>query len=539
MPFRLARPLVLAFVLGLAGPAPADTLVTVDGRVIEVVRARAEGDHYRLQFPVGEILCPKELVASVEIEGDMSDYVPKDEKEREYLEKGFVRHRGRWISKEAYRQLLDQQSAERKKRTEELARLSNWANALQKESKYFIVRTNTSQELLDFYADLLDAYYALMDDVIGIDPTPTMRRTKLRVNVYKRHDELRRHAEEGEDIGESVLGYFSPSAKTLNFFHDYKDPNQSIMVGLHECTHLLTYLIDQDYLPQIWINEAVADYFGMATVKRDARGKLEISPGKLQMDQVLTMQQAIRDGTYTKLADLFLVEDERFDGFQYANAWSFVYFLQQTPAYAKPFNRFFKDCYTLKLKGYKPETLSAGWSDKTGTRKRYRPADVRDAFLKQLKVKDVGELEKQWIDFVQAIPIDAPEALFLRGRNAIDYGEGSPQQALDDLNAAIDGGFDDARAFRARGIARILLGKRAEALADLNRAIELDPLDAQYRAELAWLLSGWWNSGDELVAPATDIEEASRSFALAACLDPTNDELLELDAKFTALRRGR
>lgn len=530
----LRRSTALLALALLAPFARADTLVTADGRVIEVLKARVEGDTYRLSFAAGEIVCPKSAVASVEIEGDMSDYQPKDDREREFLERGYVRYRDKWISKERYGQELAEQAEARRQRTAELAQHSEWHSAWELETKHFRMRSNTSPELLAFYGDLLESYWLLMDDAIGIDPTPTMKRTKMAVNVYKRHEEMKEHSGEDE-IGDTVLGYFSPHGQSLNFFHDYKDPDSSVMVALHECTHLLTYLIDQDYLPQIWLNEAMADYYGMSSVVRSAKGKLELAPGQLQMDQVLTMQQAIADGKYTKLADLFLIEDEAFDGFQYANAWSFVYFLQNTPEYAKSFNKFFKLAYTLGLKGKKAETLSAGYDDKTGTRKKYSPADLRDALLEQLGVKDLAALEQRWIEFVKAIPIEAPQALYLRGYNRAAFGEGTPQEALADLDAAIAGSFVNGRVYYARALANVRLGEWEQAVADLKKAVELDPLDSTYRAELAWVESGWFGQGDEIVGSDDELADALTQFSLAAALDPENDELARMSERYAEL----
>lgn len=525
----------VAVALPLCAPrAAADTLVTVDGRVIEVLKARAEGDTYRLSFKAGEIVCPKGAVASVEIEGDMSDYVPKDDKEREFLAKGFVRYRDKWIGKERYEQELAAEAATRRARTAELAAHAEWENAWTLETKHFLMRSNTSPELLAYYGDLLESYWSLMDDAIGIDPTPSMKRTKMAVNIFKRREEMQTHSGEDE-IGDTILGYFSPSGKSLNFFHDYKDPDNSGMVALHECTHLLTYLIDQDYMEQIWLNEGMADYFGMARITRDTKGKLGIAPGELQMDQVLTMQQAIADGSHTKLADLFLLDDEAYDGFQYAHGWSFVYFLQNTPAYAKSFNKFFKACYTLNLKGCKPETLSAGYDDKTGTRKRYRPEDLRDALLAQLKVSDLATLEREWLDFVKRIPIEAPRALYMRGYSRAAYGEGTPQEALADLDAALAGGFVNGRVYYARALANVVMDEWGLAVQDLKRAVELDPLDATYRAELAWVECGWWGEGDELAGTEEELADAQIQFALAAELDPDNDELLRLSERYAEL----
>lgn len=520
----------------------ADTLVTADGRVIEVKKARLVGDTYRLEFEPGEILCPEEMVASVEMEGDMSEYVPKDDREREFLEKGYVRYKGKWLSKERYRIQLERQAEKRRERTEELAKHADFKNAWEKETKHFLVRSNTSPELLDHYAELLETYYALMDDRIGIKPTPTMRRTKMTVNVFKRREELHEYIRSDEDEegeNEGLLGFFWPGDKSLNFYHDFKDPGLSQVTALHECTHLLMYLVDQDFWPPIWIDEAIADYYGTTEIERDKKGKLSIEPGSLQMDLVLTMQEAIEAGKHTPLAELFLVEDEDFNGFQYANAWSFAYFLQNSPEYAKNFNRFSKDLYALKLKGCKPETIDMGFGDKTGIRRQYKREDVSAALLKQLKVKDVVALEEEWTEFVAAIPIDGAEARFRRGYSRVFHGEGTPKEALEDLNAAIEAGYESGSCYWARGVAHIFTGKWGPGTADIRRAVELDPLDANYRAELAWALTGWFGEGEKIVGRPEDLAEAELQFGLAAVLEPENDLWEELYRKYMKLRANQ
>jgi hypothetical protein len=86
-------------------------------------------------------------------------------------------------------------------------------------------------------------------------------------------------------------------------------------------------LIDPQYVayPEIWLNEAVADYFGSSDISRDKKGKITIKPGALQADRLLTVQNAIKDGDDTKLADLMKIAKNDFDGFQYAHGWAFIY----------------------------------------------------------------------------------------------------------------------------------------------------------------------------------------------------------------------
>jgi hypothetical protein len=404
---RLAGAVALACV-ALAAPAPADRVLTQDGRVLHPRKARAENGGYRLVFESGEIFLPdSSLVASVEIEGDMSEYEPQNDDEREKLAQGYVKYRGKWLSKPAYEGELRREFEASRKRTEELAKHADWRNAWSKETRHFQVKSNTSPEWLDYYCELLEAYYALMDDRIGINPSPTMRRTKMEVNIFKSRAEFRELSPWGDgSMPGGVIGFFSPMGRSLNFFHDYEDPDRSTWVALHECTHLLTYLVDQQYQPQIWVNEGVADYFGSSRVERDKKGKLVIHPGELQTDRVLTIQQAIAatrgagpatggtgDGkdadekkprrktragrTATTLEELFVLPRDQFDGFQYAHSWSFVYFLNnyEDGKYAKSFAKFFKGLYSLE----KPLKV-----DTTGGGKRVSPEDIRAYLLSKL-----------------------------------------------------------------------------------------------------------------------------------------------------------
>lgn len=502
-----------AVLVACATSAFADRVLTTDGRILTPQKARVEGGGYRLEFENGTILLPdKSLIASAEIEGDMSDYVPANDDEKQKLAQGYVKYRGRWMSRPGYVEELRKQTEASKKRTAELELHSDWSNAWEKETAHFRLRSNTSPEILAYYAELMEAYYALMDDKIGIDPSPSLKRAKMDVRIYKSHEEFLALSGAGKP---TVLGFFSPMEKSLNFYHDYAEPSRSDWVALHECTHLLTFLIDPQYLPQIWLNEAVADYFGSSRIYRDKKGKLCIEPGELQMDRTLTVQQALRaeavatgskpaptegpkikpsasaSRPFTKLEDLFMLTRDQFDGFQYAHAWSFVYFLQNgaNGKYRKSFDKFFKGLYTLE-KGIPYTVENAGNSvpEMGGVGKLVAPVDIRAYLLLKLKVKDVEALEKEWRDFVTAIPIEGAVARLKRGMIAAR--EGRFDDALADLDAAIEGGTKDPRAWGARARALALTGKVPKALEDYGTAIERDPLSAGFRYEYSRVLAG-------------------------------------------------
>ena len=514
-------PLAVAAAATLAPSALADRVLTEDGRILKPIKARAEGDGYRLEFESGVIVTDDASgIASVEIEGDMSDYVPKNDDERKKLEDGYIRYSGKWWSKAAYETQLKKEFKESRERTEELALHSDWLNAWEKETKHFVFRTNTSPELLDYYAELLETYYGLMDKRVGIKPKGEYRKIKMTVNIYKSREEF--HELNAAGVGGGVAGYFWSADNTLNFYHDYEEPSSSDWVGLHECTHLLTFLIDQEYQSQIWLNEGIADFYGSADVKviPKRRGyKIEIVPGKLQTDRVLTVQEAIKEGNDIKLEQLFFIDRRDFHAFQYAHAWSFVYFLNtyDDGTYQKDFVKFFRDLYTVR-KGVPYERVPA--AGKTGTGKYVSPENIREMLLDQIGVDDVAELEKQWKTFIKEIPVDTPSARLKRGLRAVyqwDFDE-----ALPDLNAAIESGITDPRAYWGRGRAQQWTGNPKKAVTDFRKAVEMEPLNASFRYALSEALAF-----DVRVSKEGEVKldepEALQQAGLACELDPDNE----------------
>ncbi len=541
----MRRLITLSIAVLLCAPLSADRLVTLDGRILTVKKARKLADgNYHLTFENGEVLCPEKLVKTVEIEEDMSDYVPQNEDERKKLDQGFVRYRGKWLSKSAYQAELNKEAEERRSRVSEIAAHSEFHSAYEKETKHFRVKTNTSKELADFYGDLLESYYDLMDKRLGINPTPTLSRTKMRVNIYKNYDDWVANNELG--AGGGVVGYFFFINESLNFFHDYDDPTFTEWVGLHECTHLLTYLIDPQAWPaasSIWVNEGVADFFGSSEVEKDAKGRIAITPGKLQVDRILTVQQAIEKDEYVRLEDLFRTDRSRFFAFQYAHAWSFVYFLNNsTKQYEQGFKRFFKDFYTI------PKGVPYTWEpfpNKAGTAKIMEAEDVRKLLLDALKVKDVESLEKEWIAFISSIKIDGADALFKRAYSALRQGDSKNyEQATKDIEAAISAGFEDPRAYWIRGLLKSWVAKGGvqAGLDDLRKAVEMAPLQATFRYSLGQALAGYRLGiggfivrvvGDkELYGTDEQIEEAKKQLGLTCELDSENDYYQESNREF-------
>ena len=97
-----------------------------------------------------------------------------------------------------------------------------------------------------------------------------------------------------------------------------------------------------------------------------------------------------------------------------------------------------------------------------------------------------GRLDAAAAAFSTAIERDPALAAAWAGRAAVRHERGEPEAAAADLTRALSAG-DDARLLFNRAVALSAAGRRAAAVADLNRALELEPGDpaaAQLLAEL-------------------------------------------------------
>ena len=133
-------------VLGLAfvaAPAAlADRIVTKSGRVLEGKVTKKDDNTYHIKLNTTEFDMSVESIKEVLVEGDMSGYVPKDDKEKEFLAKGLVKYNGQWISKDQYQQNLDKENAKRRKLLDEEAKHLQFATGWKFETAHFQIQGN-------------------------------------------------------------------------------------------------------------------------------------------------------------------------------------------------------------------------------------------------------------------------------------------------------------------------------------------------------------------------------------------------------------
>jgi tetratricopeptide (TPR) repeat protein len=118
-----------------------------------------------------------------------------------------------------------------------------------------------------------------------------------------------------------------------------------------------------------------------------------------------------------------------------------------------------------------------------------------------------------------------------RGLNSVRRGDF--ESALEDLDAAIDGGATDPRAWSARSKAEMFLGKRDLALTDAQHAVEMNPLSPNYRYSLSLMMVGIVTIGGPGLTITSDDgqkiknDEAKAQAGLAMELDPENERFRE------------
>jgi tetratricopeptide (TPR) repeat protein len=514
--------------------APFDRLLLKDGRSIEgkVVPSDVEG-YTRLRINEVEIPIRNDLIDKTWIE-DLEDYVPQNEKEEEYLKKGWVLFEGRWMSKKRRDDELKKRADEDRKYIEAVKKRQDWRNAVTLETRHFRIQSNLDDELLQRYADLLEAYYKAFVDFWGITLSPGDKKGKPRVFLYRHPEDFYKIT----GVSRGVGGFFSPVDLELHLPHDPEDPARAQAVLFHEGNHLLTHLISPDFRYPIWMNEGMAEYYGTAELTGDG----DFVVGRQQDGRIAGMRREKERGQFRRLRDVLLTEQGDFDAYDYAYAWSLVHYLMQSPDYGKTFKGFFgnlpenRDLEITRRNIYGYDREAVGMVELR---------NVLEAFEKRIG-KSIDEIEQEWlVHFEQAYGELGPEAYY-RAAQLEMYSpreDGSHiQTAVEFFEKAIQKGIQNSRCYRdfaellrkggvlesAGEVYTELPPDQARAWAMIEKAIELDPIDPLNYCEAAGILL--------MNGPLQDVDRAAAMAETASALaGPRNlvvrslvDELMSL-----------
>jgi tetratricopeptide (TPR) repeat protein len=473
----------------------ADDLVQMkDGRVVDGVPMKVDGDFIVATYKNGEIRLPKSLVADYVIGGSAPE--PVTEEAKAQRANGQVWFRGKWMTPVARDKAIKAELKQREVDIAEAKAHSEWRNRYKFESKNFRFESTLTKQQNEYYAALLDAYFEVFKKDWGVSVPKDWG--KLKVCIYPDYDSFLK----GSGAGRGVAAYykFVPNPdRELNFYNDRTDPRATETTMFHECNHYLTDLGSNGLRYPMWIGESLAEYYAGSTY--DPKTKA-VKFGMVQEGRLAEVRADIDAGK--KVALLELINGQA-SYESYTWGWSLFHFLMETPAWQKKFRTFLVDLAKA------PDVKRKAW----GGGNNFGFTVVEDeeclrVFKKRLGLSDAAAFDKLQSDWYAYI--DKLQATNLRGYEEAGKKAYMTQMRLRAtrlLKVAVGMGSRDPVTYLC--LSRCLRGKPeglAEALETMKKACEIDPLNADCWAERGFVLQlmGQKDEGKKLVNLAYELE---------------------------------
>ncbi|MFQ5503341.1 MAG: tetratricopeptide repeat protein [Planctomycetota bacterium] len=448
-----------------------------------------------VHFLNGDVEVPEHLIRDYFSSSPTFDYRPENDQERARLARGMVPFNGRWMKRtEAAKQVQKIQSRLRQ-RIESQKAHKLWRNRYKVQSRNFTFEHNLPEELFSDLRELLEAYWSVFMKKWNLRP-----RSKTRPTVYLYADEQDYYQISGADRGD--VGFYNPRTTALHFYWDRNDPRFTMSTLLHETTHLLVDLVTKNFAYPTWLEESMAEYFGASRWRPKAKDKNQrLTTGQVQPGRLVVVKRDIRKGKWLGIRDMMKAKE--FTATNYAWGWTFVHFLMSSK-YAKKFETFYLDLAHRKRGVRRVEV---------GGRKNEVPVEEQERLLlRYLRVKSMAVLEKQWHEHIERLEVDSLEAMEEAGQFLRIFGQFDQAKKL--FAKAVSMGAKLPQTYAS--YASLLDGPDEinQALAMIDRAIELDPLEPEHYYSKAKILI----RKKELKSD----REAKRLFNLAAEIDPEN-----------------
>ena len=401
--------------------------------------------------------------------------------------------------------LLEDRQKARAKAIKEVMDHREWRHRYKSQTANFEFEYTIDKEVWKEFSALMEEYYKVFTKEWKITKPANMG--KLKVCFY--HDADAYHQVSGAPRG--VIGWFRfVKPIELNFYFDRNDYDLTILVMFHETNHYLTHLIDPEFRYPIWINEALAEYYGAShwdPVKK------QMAIGFLQDGRLTVIQDHIANEKWQGLEQLISLRHEEFTADHYAWGWSFVHYLLENKKYAQKFKSFYvalareKSIKTTRVTGY----------GTAGPNRTIEPEETMKALVQYLGVKDLKTLEKEWHDYVKGLQPTSGRGYAEAARMYRMHG--MPIKARRFYETAIEKG--DKRPVVYYGLGQLLEGKAEfdQAEEAFRNAINGDPLNGMY---YAWLARTIKNRTKDPKNP-----EYERLNALALEIDPDNVQLIQ------------
>lgn len=461
MSTRTPIPVVLAALL--APSAPADILMTVDGRTIDGPEMERTEQAVIVHFENGDVEVPLEMVKDVFIGEDTSR----------------LSHRER--------RRIEREMEEKREQLEEALTHTEWRDRYIVETDNFTWQYTIPAHIGEAMQERFEAYYDYFRKRWRLrrdrnDP-------KLPVNFYRTAEQYQRVS----GSPPSALAYFRyVKPYDLNSFYNRLDPVETEMVLYHELSHYAQKLVEEDFNYPHWPSEGVAEYYGGSLYDEEEE---ELRIGLVQEGRLAQVKEDLSLGKFVSIREI-VTEPAYTD---YTWGWALVHFFMNDRRMADDFEDYFlglaRDRNVDRRRGpWNLETVSGEESlryllDCLGIDEDELP-ELDKRF--QQYVRDELQLETSTAKEKAAI---AAQRVGKRLRATRLFEEAQEEGGL-----SANGYYQFARMVRWK--------EKARAKSLYRKAIEEDPLVGTYYYELGRLIE------------EEDEEEAARLRALGKELDP-------------------
>ncbi len=481
-----------AAIVFAAVAASADMVQLADGRFVEGVPLQVDGTTLVVKYQNGDVKVPLSMVETYFIEGQAPP-VPETEEAKAKVAQGLVPWKGKWVKPADRDKAMRKEIEARQTELAEAKKHGEWRNRYIFSSKHFEFESTLPPSMNEHYSRLLDAYFEVFKKDWSINVPKDWGR--LRVCIYPTREDFHKIG----GVSGGVLAYYRfVPPRDLNFYNERTDRRMTETVMFHECNHYLVDLFGQGLRYPHWIGEAMAEYYGASTYDPKTR---TVKFGQIQEGRLAEVKSDIDAGKTFTLKQ-YIEEGEHYEDYYWG--WSFVHFMMSTPAYQKKFKQFFVDLARAKDVKRTPWSGGAGFVDVSNE-------ECARVFKDRMGIKDYEALEKEWHAYVEKLEAPGVRGFEEAGKRA--YREGRTKfRAPRLLKEAVDRGTRDPETLVSYARCLNQKGENEAAVATVDKAIEIDPLDADLWAQRGFLLRAM---GDK--------DGAEKMLALAREMNPDGD----------------
>ena len=291
----------------------------------------------------------------------------------------------------------NKQSREKRKGREALALEyagRPWGEIDPIETEHYIIHCNSTLEIAEYYADVMEALYEKYDSVFPPRVFPRNSTKKSEVWIHANHQQFMDWTFNGPGTG----GFYMPATREVTAYHgSFGTTGSTEEVLAHEGTHQFQGLIFNNMwaLPA-WFIEGLAVYFGDGS--KISRRKVEIN--EIPRDRLVGLKEAINNGTYCDIRTLLRIPQPSFGGFYYGHGWGVIYWClwgEKMGAKNKGVGRPIMDDWLLKCR---EESKKEGWCDYPTMAKHFEDLIV------QHSGKSLDEWEAEYKEWILSLPIE-------------------------------------------------------------------------------------------------------------------------------------